>query len=195
MNQSNYLSSEMRRLKSLSNHLPGFWSSSIERRCLAQASLLLSRRMGTESRVVSCDIKDIKIPDLTFSQMCWSRVDQYKDNVALVSIACFCFLLIQHFKVDAVDGRSLTFSEARSLARSFGSGLLRLGGQPGDVLAIVLPNMPEYPVIFMGASEAGFVITTLNPTYTAGEIKGQLVNSEAKYVVTIPQLMTKVRLR
>jgi len=134
--------------------------------------------MGTESRVVSCDIKDIKIPDLTFSQMCWSRVDQYKDNVALV---------------DAVDGRSLTFSEARSLARSFGSGLLRLGGQPGDVLAIVLPNMPEYPVIFMGASEAGFVITTLNPTYTAGEIKGQLVNSEAKYVVTIPQLMTKVK--
>ena len=91
-----------------------------------------------------------------------------------------------------MSGRSYTFSEARSLARSFGSGLLRLGGQAGDVVAIVLPNLPEYPIIFMGASEAGFVITTLNPTYTAGEIRGQLVNSEARFVITIPQLVEKV---
>eukprot|EP00092_Neocalanus_flemingeri_P028236 GFUD01030662.1.p1 GENE.GFUD01030662.1~~GFUD01030662.1.p1 ORF type:complete len:562 (+),score=162.99 GFUD01030662.1:38-1723(+) len=168
----------MRGFKNISRHVTGICSSSIERRCLAQTSLQLSRSMGTESRIVSCDLQDIKIPDLTFSQMCWSRLDQYKDNVALV---------------DAVSGRSFTFSEARSLARSFGSGLLRLGGQPGDVVAIVLPNLPEYPVVFMGASEAGFVLTTLNPAYTAGEIRGQLVNSEAKYVVTIPQLLAKVK--
>ena len=91
-----------------------------------------------------------------------------------------------------MSGRSFTYTEARSLARSFGSGLLRLGGEPGDVVAIVLPNLPEYPVIFMGASEAGFVITTLNPAYTPTEIRGQLVNSEAKYVITIPQLVEKV---
>ena len=91
-----------------------------------------------------------------------------------------------------MSGRSFTYTEARSLSRSFGSGLLRLGGEPGDVVAIVLPNIPEYPVIFMGASEAGFVITTLNPAYTPTEIRGQLVNSEAKYVVTIPQLVEKV---
>jgi len=138
----------------------------------------MSRRMGTESRIISCDLPDIKIPELTYSQMCWSRAEQYKDNVALV---------------DAVSGRSFTYAEARSLAQSFGSGLLRLGGSPGDVVAIVLPNLPEYPVIFMGASEAGFVITTLNPAYTPTEIRGQLVNSEAKFVVTIPQLVQKVK--
>jgi len=134
--------------------------------------------MGTESKIVSCDLSDVKIPELTFSEMCWSRVEQYKDNAALV---------------DAISGRSYTYGEARSLAGSFGSGLLRLGGQPGDVVAIVLPNLPEYPVIFMGASEAGFVVTTLNPTYTAGEIRGQLVNSEAKFVITIPQMVEKVK--
>ena len=61
------------------------------------------------------------------------------------------------------------------------------------MVAIVLPNLPEYPVIFMGASEAGFVVTTLNPIYTAGEIRGQLFNSEAKFVITIPQMVEKVR--
>ena len=72
--------------------------------------------------------------------------------------------------MDAVRGDSLTFSEARSQAKSFGSGLVRMGGQAGDVVAIVLPNMPEYATVFMGAAEAGFVITTLNPAYTPGEV-------------------------
>ena len=45
--------------------------------------------MGTESKIISCDLPDINIPELTFSQMCWSRVDQYKENVALVGIALF----------------------------------------------------------------------------------------------------------
>ena len=69
-----------------------------------------------------------------------------------------------------MGGDSFTFSEARSLARSFGSGLVRMGGQAADVVAIVLPNMPQYALAFMGAAEAGFVITTLNHTYTSGDI-------------------------
>jgi len=168
----------MRGIKNLSCSFHGIVSLSAKKRCLPTASILGRRSLGTDSRIINCDIPDIAIPDLNFSQMCWSRVEQYKDNVALV---------------DAVSGRSFTFSEARSLAKSFGSGLLRLGGQLGDVVAIVLPNIPEYPIIFMGASEAGFVLTTLNPTYTAGEIRGQLVNSEAKFVVTIPQMVPKVK--
>ena len=65
---------------------------------------------------------------------------------------------------------SFTFSGARSLARSFESGLVRMGAQAADVVAIVLPNMPQYALAFMGAAEAGFVITTLNHTYTSGDI-------------------------
>eukprot|EP00092_Neocalanus_flemingeri_P002290 GFUD01002443.1.p1 GENE.GFUD01002443.1~~GFUD01002443.1.p1 ORF type:complete len:584 (-),score=184.68 GFUD01002443.1:183-1730(-) len=120
----------------------------------------------------------MEIPDLTFSQLCWSREEMFRDKLALV---------------DAVSGEGLTFSEARSLAKCFGSGLVRMGGQPGDVVAIVLPNMPEYATVFMGAAEAGFVITTLNPTYTPGEIKGQLLNSETAYIVTTHLLLQKVK--
>ena len=60
-------------------------------------------------------------------------------------------------------------------------------------MAALLPNMPEYPILFMAASEAGLVLTTLNPVYTTGEIRGQLVNSEAKMIVTIPPLLEKVK--
>merc|ERR1719445_549249 len=110
--------------------------------------------------------------------MCWSRVTEFSKDTALV---------------DGASGSKLTFTEARSLARAFANSLLRLGASKGDVLAIVMPNCPEYIVTFLGASEAGLVVTTLNPVYTAHEIRGQLTNSEAKYVVTTPLLLPKVK--
>ena len=94
--------------------------------------------------------------------------------------------------IDGSTGSQLTFTEARTLARAFGSGLLRLGANKGDVMAIVMPNSPDYVITFLGASEAGLVVTTLNPVYTPHEIRGQLTNSEAKYVVTTPLLLPKV---
>ena len=60
------------------------------------------------------------------------------------------------------------------------------------MVAALLPNMPEYPILFMGAAEAGLVLTTLNPLYTTGEIRGQLTSSEAKLIVTSEELAGKV---
>ena len=112
-------------------------------------------------------------------------------------------------QVDAVTSQQFTFHEVKSLARSFGSGLIRMGGNAGDVVALVLPNTPEYAIAFMGAAEAGFTITTLNPVYTpsrlgcihaisdnfsySGEIQGQLLNSGTKYLVTSSSLLQKVK--
>ena len=109
--------------------------------------------------------------------MCWSRVAEFGSQTALI---------------DGTTGSQLTFTEARSLARAFGSALLRLGASKGDVMAIVMPNSPDYVVSFLGASEVGLVVTTLNPIYTSHEIRGQLTNSEAKYVLTTPLLLPKV---
>ena len=44
----------------------------------------LSRGVVTESRVVKSDLLDIDIPDLTFPQMCWSREERFRDQLALV---------------------------------------------------------------------------------------------------------------
>jgi len=144
------------------------------RQCLGPR--LLSTQ--TSGGVVSCDLQDIPIPSLSWSEMCWSNLARFSLNTALV---------------DGVSGRSYSLGQARELAGRVGSGLLRTGAKQGDVVAALLPNMPEYPILFMGAAEAGLVLTTLNPLYTAGEIRGQLVNSETKIIVTIPQLVEKVK--
>ena len=57
-------------------------------------------------------------------------------------------------------------SDAHALSRSFGHGLVNLGAQREDVVAVILPNMPEYAFVMFGASEAALRVTTLNPTYT-----------------------------
>ena len=77
--------------------------------------------------------------------------------------------------VDGVSGKSYSLGEVRDLSRRLASGLLRLGCEPGQVVAAVLPNCPEYALLFMAASEAGLILTTLNPVYTqAGIISGSL---------------------
>merc|ERR1719193_2810418 len=130
------------------------------------------------SLLYKCELSEVTVPPISFPAMCWSRAAEFGSQTALI---------------DGATGTQLTFTEARSLARAFGSGLLRLGANKGDVMAIVMPNSPDYVVTFLGASEAGLVVTTLNPVYTSHEIRGQLTNSEAKYVVTTPLLLPKVK--
>ena len=66
----------------------------------------------------------------------------------------------------------------------------RLGAERGDVVAFILPNIPEFPVAFLGCAGAGLVVTTINPTYRAEEIAKQLENSGTKYVLTIGTYIT-----
>ena len=58
----------------------------------------------------------------------------------------------------------------RNLARRFGSSLVRMGFRRGEVLGMVLPNVPEFPIALLGAAGVGMPVTTVNPIYTAGEL-------------------------
>jgi 4-coumarate--CoA ligase len=55
------------------------------------------------------------------------------------------------------------------MARKFGSALLRMGAKKGDVMGMVVPNIPEFPIAFLGACGVGITITTMNPTYRPGQ--------------------------
>ena len=59
----------------------------------------------------------------------------------------------------------------------------------GEVLAIMAPNSPEYGVVFHAVALAGGVVTTINPTYTAGEVHHQLVDAGATRLVTVPMFL------
>ncbi|MEM1250708.1 MAG: AMP-binding protein, partial [Acidobacteriota bacterium] len=87
--------------------------------------------------------------------------------------------------VDGPSGRTITYGEFAGAVKALAGGLQARGFGKGDVLAIMAPNVPEYAVVFHGVAYAGGVVTTVNPTYTAGEVKHQLNDSKAKILVTV----------
>jgi acyl-CoA synthetase (AMP-forming)/AMP-acid ligase II len=90
--------------------------------------------------------------------------------------------------IDGPSGRTLTYARVAQSVKELAGGLSSRGFRKGDVLAILAPNLPEYAIVFHGTVWAGGTVTTLNPTYTASEIKHQLRDSGAKLLVTTAPL-------
>jgi len=88
--------------------------------------------------------------------------------------------------IDGVTGRTMTYGEFADAVRRQAGGWLESGLARGEVVAIMAPNCAEYGVVFHAVALAGGVVTTINPTYTAGEVHHQLVDSRAVRLVTIP---------
>lgn len=79
---------------------------------------------------------------------------------------------LQLFQVCGLTGRSYTYSQLRDHSAAFAVRLQqRFNLDAGDTVAICLANCPEYPIAAFGAVEAGLVVTTINPIYTAGKYK------------------------
>ena len=72
------------------------------------------------------------------------------------------------------------------------AGWLERGLAKGEVIAVMAPNCPEYGVIFHAVALAGGVLTTVNPTYTPGEVHHQLVDSGATRLITVPMFLETV---
>ncbi|MCA0893451.1 AMP-binding protein [Microbulbifer agarilyticus] len=77
-------------------------------------------------------------------------------------------------------GQTLTFAELDRHSRAFAAYLLRDGLQPGDRLAIQMPNILAYPIAVWGALRAGVVIVNTNPMYTEREIRHQFQDADVK---------------
>ncbi|NML85094.1 long-chain-fatty-acid--CoA ligase [Polaromonas sp.] len=82
-------------------------------------------------------------------------------------------------------GKDITFGETDSLSVAFGAYLQGLGLSKGDRVAIMMPNVPQYPVAVAAILRAGFVVVNVNPLYTPRELEHQLKDSGAKAIVII----------
>lgn len=86
-------------------------------------------------------------------------------------------------------GKTLSFSELDELSGRFASYLQNvLGLEPGDRLAIQLPNILQFPVALYGAIRAGLVVVNVNPLYTPHEIKHQLQDAEVKAIILLSNI-------
>ena len=82
-------------------------------------------------------------------------------------------------------GKTLTFGQVDELSRALAAYLQSLGLAKGDRVAIMLPNVPQYPVAIAAVLRAGYVVVNVNPLYTPRELEHQLKDSGAKAIVIV----------
>jgi long-chain acyl-CoA synthetase len=96
-------------------------------------------------------------------------------------------------------GRTLRYAEVDELSRRFGAWLQQEAGmKKGDRIALMMPNILQYPIAIIGALRAGLTIVNVNPLYTARELEHQLNDSGATTIVifenaaaTLQQVLAK----
>ncbi|MEX2655633.1 MAG: 4-coumarate--CoA ligase family protein [Acidimicrobiia bacterium] len=117
---------------------------------------------------------DVEIPTQPVTPFVLQRVDELGDHPAII---------------DGPTGRTYTYSQLADGTRRFAGWLAGRGFGHGDVLGILLPNLPEYFLTFHGAATVGGTVTTINPTYGPEEVAFQLQDSGATLLVTIPMFV------
>ena len=80
-------------------------------------------------------------------------------------------------------GKELTYGEVDVLSDHFGAYLLSRGLEAGDRVAIMMPNLIQYPIALFGCLKAGMIIVNTNPLYTPREMEHQFTDSQVKGII------------
>ena len=98
-----------------------------------------------------------------------TSVEKYRDRTAFVSM-----------------GKTMSYGELDLKSRAFASYLVTVARLPrGARIALMMPNVLQYPIAAFGALRAGYVVVNCNPLYSPRELKHQLVNSGAEAIVVL----------
>jgi len=90
------------------------------------------------------------------------------------------------------QNKTLTYSELKDQAEIFAASLRLLNINPGDRVAIMLPNLPQTVIAFWGVLKAGGVVVLINPLYMEKEIVHHMEDSGAKCLITLNLLWPKL---
>ena len=112
--------------------------------------------------------------------------DSYPNVLAVLKDSCQRFANKPAF---SNLGKTLTYGELYTLSGHFAAYLQQHSGlQPGDRIAIQMPNVLQYPIAVFGAMRAGFVVVNTNPLYTKREMEHQFNDSGAKALVCLANM-------
>jgi long-chain acyl-CoA synthetase len=110
------------------------------------------------------------------------KADLYPSLVALLEES---FRKYRDQKAYLFMGRAFTFGQIDDHSRAFAAWLQASGLAAGDRVAVMLPNVPQYPVAVAAILRAGLVVVNVNPLYTPRELEHQLKDSGAKAIVIL----------
>jgi long-chain acyl-CoA synthetase len=128
------------------------------------------------------------------------RLDEFASIRAILEKSCERFAELPAY---TCMGRTLTYAQVDGLSRDFASWLQNAAGlAPGARVALMMPNLLQYPVALFGALRAGLVVVNCNPLYTPRELEHQLNDAGAEAIVilenfahTLEQVVAKTRVR
>jgi len=110
------------------------------------------------------------------------NTDVFPSLVALLEESFRKFARLPAYKF---MGKSFSFEQIDDLSRAFAAHLQSAGLVRGDRVAVMLPNVPQYPVVVGGILRAGLVVVNVNPLYTPRELEHQLKDSGAKALIVL----------
>lgn len=114
---------------------------------------------------------DIALEDIgTIGEFLQTCADQFSEARAFISGA---------------TGKHISYRELDVLSARFAAQLQQLGLKPGARVAMMMPNLLQYPICQMGALRAGYVVVNVNPMYTPRELAHQLADCDAEAIVIL----------
>lgn len=113
-----------------------------------------------------------------------ANIDE-KQYDSLVSFLRTCFAKYKDLNAFECMGKKLTYNDVDRYSEAFGAYLHYRGLKPGDKIALMMPNMLQYPIAVFGALKAGLIIVNTNPLYTPREMEFQFCDSQVKAIVIV----------
>jgi acyl-CoA synthetase (AMP-forming)/AMP-acid ligase II len=118
----------------------------------------------------------VELPETSFPAFVLQHADRNADRVAAVDVS---------------GSGGYTYGELAVAVRRVATGLAERGFNPGDTLAMLAPNVPEYPIAFHAAALAGGTVVVLNPIDTVEDLATHLNEADARFLVTMPSEIGK----
>ena len=123
---------------------------------------------------------DVSAPNINVAEFVLGDISAHKNKTAIIQ---------------SETKRKISYQELSESIDQMAAGLQINGFKKGDVLAIYSPNLPEYVVVFLAVLKLGGICTTVNPLYTAQELAKQLIDANAKIIVTVSAFLDKAKLQ
>ena len=112
--------------------------------------------------------KHIDIPEVSLPELTDRAAEKWPDRAALIFY-----------------GKRITFKELAVLTKKFATALADLGVKKGDVVALYLPNCPQFAIAYYGAMRLGAIVTAISPLAKEREVEYQVSDSGAKTLVAL----------
>ncbi len=121
----------------------------------------------------------VDIPDVTLGQLLRNNAQEFSNTIATNFV--LRYMLSGRYTV----GGKISYRQLDTLVDRCANALYHLGVRKGDRVALMLPNSPHYVISFFAAIRLGAIVVNVNPTYTARELKEQLVDSGAETIILL----------